>query len=354
MGAPFDFGDAGASSSVPATIVRAIALAIRERGHDPSPLLARLGIDETSLSNSRSRVSAAATAALWNEAPSLVGDEHFGLSVAQSRSDALSLAGYLFRSSATFGEGLLKLGAYYRVFNDVHPLDVHQEGEAVRILVRTKSSPIVPPRHAVEFAFAWLVTVARQITEVDLAPLAVAFEHAAPADVDPHTKLFRCEVSFAAEASELRFPMTWLMLPHPTYDPHLRELLEHEARTELEMLPPQSPEAVPRGRHASRVREIVRPLLRGAHDADGEPTLDVVAARMRMSARSLQRYLRDEGTTFQRELDELRCSAAIELIREGRASLAEVAHELGFADQSAFHKAFVRWTGKTPGEFRRG
>jgi AraC-like DNA-binding protein len=150
-------------------------------------------------------------------------------------------------------------------------------------------------------------------------------------------------LAYATSAtSELRFPLAWLALPHPSVDPHLRELLELEAKAELERLPE-------RATYGARVRELVRPQLNEA-----EPTLEAVASRMRMSARTLQRYLKEEGTTFQREIDELRRTVAEHLLREGRASLAEIACELGFADQSAFHKAFVRWTGRTPGDFRRG
>lgn len=338
-----DIGRVGASSSVSVTVPRAILAAIRARGHDPAPLVAEAGLDESLLTDARARVPAVIVARLWNEAPLLVGDDAFGLTLGATSVEALSLGAYILRSCATFGEGLQRMWTYYRVFNDVHGLAVEQPDPATLTLaLSTKNEPLPAPRHAVEFAFAWLVAMVRTTTGRELAPIRVAFEHGAPASVAAHSRFFQCPVAFARPRSELTFPLAWLELPQTTFDPHLRELVELEAQAELARLPDNATVA-------GRVREIVRPML--ASDAAG--LLDDVAARMRMSARTLQRYLKDEGTTFQRVLDRLRCEVAEQRLRESDASLAEIAHELGFADQSAFHKAFVRWTGRTPGEARR-
>jgi AraC-like DNA-binding protein len=338
----------GASASVSGTIARAIAAAMRLRGHDPTPVLTRVGIDESLLTDVRSRVSAVATARLWEEVPRLIGEPDLGLGIGENPGDALGLAMYLLQSSPTLGEGLLKLGEYYRVFNDVHPLMMEpQPDQTLSLIVRTKNEPLPAPRHAVEFAFAWFMSTTRRITGRDLVPLTVRFEHPEPESVATHARIFRCPVRFDQDASELRFPMAWLEYPHPSYDPHLGQLLELEAKAELERLPANAT-------CGARVREVLRPMLPGAYTRNEEPTLEIVASKLAMSARTLQRTLKDEGTTFQRELDGLRQRIAESRLRDGNASLVEIAHELGFADQSTFHKAFVRWTGRTPGEFRRG
>jgi AraC-like DNA-binding protein len=183
-------------------------------------------------------------------------------------------------------------------------------------------------------------------TEQELVPISVSFEHAAPSSAAAHARLFRCPVRFEQDASELRFPLAWLALPHPSVDPHLRELLELEAKAELERLPE-------RATYGARVRELVRPQLKEA-----EPTLEAVASRMRMSARTLQRYLKEEGTTFQREIDELRRTVAEHLLREGRASLAEAplrrAREIRPDRANAYrHLALMLWIDNRPAEAAR-
>ncbi|MFO0669812.1 MAG: AraC family transcriptional regulator [Polyangiaceae bacterium] len=337
-------GPVGASSSVSVTVPRAILAAVRARGHDPAPLLAKAGLDESLLADIRARVPAAAVGCLWEEAPRLLGDEAFGLTLGAESTEALGLGVYIMRSCATFGEGLERMWTYYRIFNDVHGVGVEtRDPLVVTLALSTKNEPLPAPRHAIEFAFAWLISMVRATTERDVAPVAIAFEHAAPRSNDAHARFFRCPISFGHERTELHFPTEWLGLPHPKYDPHLRELIELEAQAELARVPESASVS-------KRVRDIVRPLLA----TDAASLLEIVAKKLRMSARTLQRYLKDEETSFQRELDQLRREVAEHRLRETDDSLATIAHELGFADQSAFHKAFVRWTGRTPGDVRKG
>ncbi len=339
-----DSGRVGASSSVSASVPRAIVAAVRAGGHDVAALLSRVGLHESELADVRARIPAVAVAKLWHEAPRLVGDEAFGITIGSTSAEALSLGAYLLRSCATVGEGLAQIWQYYRVFNDVHGVDMHV-GDDGRIALRlaTNDQPIQVPRHAIEFAFSWLLSMVRMTTGRELSPLSVAFEHAAPSSVEPHAKLFRCPVAFGKSHSEFVFPATWLELPQLTVDPHLREIVELAAKAELDRLPASATIAM-------RTRVIVAPML----GSDAASLLELVATRLHVGARTLQRQLKEEGTSFQRELDDLRRQFAEKRLRDGSASLAEIAHAVGFADQSAFHKAFLRWTGKTPGEFRKG
>ncbi|MCB1035891.1 MAG: helix-turn-helix transcriptional regulator, partial [Acidobacteria bacterium] len=82
------------------------------------------------------------------------------------------------------------------------------------------------------------------------------------------------------------------------------------------------------------------------------PTAAQVASALHMSVRSLHRGLKQEETSFRRLLEQLRRERAADLLAEGRCSLSEVAFLLGFSELSAFYRAFKRWTGMTPAEFR--
>jgi AraC-like DNA-binding protein len=89
------------------------------------------------------------------------------------------------------------------------------------------------------------------------------------------------------------------------------------------------------------------------HLLDGEPALGAVAAKLHMSPRSLQRRLRDEGTSFARVLSGLRHDLALRHLRNPQITIGDVAFLLGFSEVSAFHRAFKRWTGRTPAEHLR-
>lgn len=85
----------------------------------------------------------------------------------------------------------------------------------------------------------------------------------------------------------------------------------------------------------------------------GNTAVDRVAEQLGMSARTLQRKLRTFGTSHQELLDEMRKDLAMRYLHEPEMAVCEVAYLLGFSESSAFHRAFKRWTGTTPSEFRR-
>ena len=124
-------------------------------------------------------------------------------------------------------------------------------------------------------------------------------------------------------------------------DPGLRAVLESHALERLRHLP-ENPSVADRARAL-----LAEELSRGA------PTAALLAALLRMSLRTLDRALAAEGTSFRRLLEQLRREASARALAESRHSVSEVAFLLGFNDLSAFYRAFKRWTGQTPVQFRR-
>src|SRR5215467_2769480 len=96
------------------------------------------------------------------------------------------------------------------------------------------------------------------------------------------------------------------------------------------------------------VRQIVTPLLH-----DGCPDIRSVATMLGLGARTLQRRLSEEGVTYARVVARVRCAAAQRMLDDPACKVIEVALDLGYSDQAHFARAFVRWTGLTPGDFRR-
>src|SRR5215813_13432040 len=97
-----------------------------------------------------------------------------------------------------------------------------------------------------------------------------------------------------------------------------------------------------------QVRQVLLESLRG-----GDPGLSAISIRLGLSPRTLQRKLNEESTSHQELLDELRRDLSTKYLSEPDISIAEAAFLLGFSGPHAFHRAFCRWTGTTPGEFQR-
>jgi len=329
--------------TIAAMAARAIVFAGVRYGLSPTELCAKVGLDPAVMADVDGRVPASIMVALWREVAPL--DPDFGLHLAETAMAQPALPWHLLRASATLKEGIVRLAAAWRVFNDVHPpeLVLPPPGKEPAILrMRTKNTPLVAPRHGAEFAFAWFVVAARRATGLDVTPLQVTFEHPKPASTAEHERIFRCPITFDADATAVTFANESMHLPtEGGGDRELVQVLERHAEALLAKLPPRTA-------FSSRVRAAMTPLLAG-----GDVTIDRVAAVLGSSARSVQRRLHEEGTSFQRVLDDLRTEAAVAYLRERTHSIAEVALLLGFSDQTAFHRAFVRWTGRTPGEVRR-
>jgi AraC-like DNA-binding protein len=331
-----------ASDTLSASVVRALVAESVRRGLDVGELRRRFAIPDEALRDVDARVGAELLVRLWAELPRLLGDDDFGLHLGESTAQtSLPFAARMYESCATVGEGLAKLGAFHRLLNDVHPTSVERGSELAHIRVRSKGTALPAPRHATEFVFAWMLCTTRRTTGVGFFPRRVRFEHGRPKDTREHQRVFGCPVDFDADCAEFTVASAVLDLRQQTADAALAEILESHARVLTERLPDRST-------FTARVKAAIVPLLAAG------ASIEAVARAMRLSERSVQRYLQQDGTSFAEVLTDVRRRRAEAALRDTTASIATVAHSLGFSDQSAFHKAFTRWTATTPGAFRKG
>lgn len=190
-----------------------------------------------------------------------------------------------------------------------------------------------------ECALAAIVSVVRQSVGSSVDPVEVTFRHPAPADRAHHEHYFGCPVRFESELNGIEFSQSDLDRPTLLADDGLSSyLLRH-----LDDL-----------RASQAARSIVDDVRAAVADSlpDGQPSKGLIARRLGMSERTLHRHLADHGATFQSITTEARRDAAESLLSSTRHTLADVAFLTGFADQTAFTRAFKRWTGRTPAAYR--
>jgi AraC-like DNA-binding protein len=148
------------------------------------------------------------------------------------------------------------------------------------------------------------------------------------------------DIDFSRTENALVFDASVMRLPLTTADQRLLATAENLAERELSERPPDPA-------FAQALAVHVRKEL-----AKGSPQASAVARRMRMSTRTMQRRLDEEGTTFRRVVEGVRRDLAREYARDASIPLSEVARRLGFCDLPTFTRAFKRWTGQAPGAFR--
>jgi len=269
------------------------------------------------------------------------GNPAFGLRVGELVSiQDLGLMGYVALSCSTVGEALMRWQEFERLSYDVNPVKVSTNQHGVELCWGDEHGR--PGQLVDECALAILMSTVRSITgDATVSASTVSFINPQPADTTPYTSFFGCNVQFGAHQTKVHLASAVLDMPLRQPDPVLLKLLEGQAQSQLVRLPPRDP-------WMAKLRDVLTDMVKS-----GEGTLGEAATRMGCSVRTLQRQLAKGGAQFQTELDRSRCAQALIWLRDSTLSTAEVAIRLGYADQAAFTRAFSRWTGQTPGRWRK-
>lgn len=320
--------------------MRRIVLAGRG-GERPEDVLASIGISPEPEGPSWAGESIDADA-YYDAIERVAGPDEHGLPFRYAESlhpDELGALGLALKTAPTAGDALRRLVRYILVLSDTleYELVDHPWGRAFTLLGRP------PLRRGValanECALASVTSLVRQIVGDAVAPREVTFRHDRPATDEAHRAFFGCPVTFSAPDDALHLGRDLVERPTLLGDEGLSAFF----LARLDDL---------------RSRTAERSLLVDVRDAvadslpDGQPSKSQVARRLGMSERTLHRRLAEEGESFQSLATQARRDAAESLLRAGTHNLAEVAFLTGFSDQTAFTRAFKRWTGQTPAAFR--
>jgi len=337
--------DSPLDGTISALVVRALVHGARVAGVDLATLPERTGLpadvfDSRVLTDPDARLPARVAVRLWQTLPALTGRPHFGLWLSEAMSHApLTVAAWFILSSASVEEGLERALAFQRLLHDRASSSLERDGQATTYVHQIGDAGFRAPSAAIEFGFAELVRMVRRATGRAVVPSRVTFQHAAPPAFDEHRRHFGDRIEFGAACDALSFDRATLELPVVTADPALRELVQAHATRLLAALPDDTS-------WTGRVRRVL-----GADLARGVPSLEEVARALALPTRTLQRRLKEEGTTFEDVSDDLRRSLAERYLAERRLGIQETAFLLGYADVSAFYRAFGRWTGLSPAVF---
>jgi AraC-like DNA-binding protein len=195
------------------------------------------------------------------------------------------------------------------------------------------------PRQSHDAALAYILAFFRWMTGEHIVPLQVSFAYSQPADTGPYERLFQCPLSFGASHYSMSFAREVMDAKLASGNATLAQMHDQFAGDYLARFE--------HTRVTHQARQVLCRLL-----PQGEPKRQAVASALSMSTRTLQRRLQEENTSFQHLLDETRRELAMQLLRQRRLTLLEVAYLLGFADPSNFFRAFKRWFGMPPGQYR--
>lgn len=324
-----------------------IVQAVSARGVEPRALAQKARFDLDRASDPDARIPLEVETLLWEEASAACSDAAFGLHAAETvRPGAFDVLDYAVRTAPTLRASLDRAARYNRLLHDAAVFTVRDVGEVTRVEHGLALAGATQSRHAAEFTLATFVVIGAQMLGAPVRARAVEFRHAAPdgSVVGEHERIFSTTPRFSAAVNAIELDRELVQQPLPSADPALWRVIERHAEALLAARPDP----------AESVQQRVRKHLASALGAsEGDATLAAMAERLHMSERSLQRRLAEEGASFDALLEDLRRELALRYLGDPKIAIAEVAYLLGYSEPSAFHRAFKRWTGKTPSELRR-
>jgi AraC-like DNA-binding protein len=312
---------------------------LRDLGASPAEVLAEAGLDPALFDDPDARISFRTGSHLFQVCTDRTGCAHFGLLKGQkSGLDVLGLVGLLVKYAPDVGTALRNL---------VRFMHLHIRGAVTTLSVEGKSATLAyeiyaPGAEATDqIADAALATIFNIMTELcgsRWRPIEVRFEHRRPSNLAPFHHFFPAPLRFDMRENALVFAASWLSRPLPTADVELKRLL----RDKVAELEAQYQDDFP-----GQVRCILRTALPAGHG-----TSDQVAALLAMHSRTLHRHLAEYGTNFRALVDECRHEIAQQMLKDTDRNVGDIAYLLGYADTSAFARAFRRWSGSSPGNWR--
>lgn len=314
---------------------------LRHRGVDVATFCRELGLPERAPENPDARVSLAVMGRAWVRAYALTGDAALALRVgAEATLSGLGIAGLVAAHAETVGEALESVGRYFVLVSGGLELSVttDQSGGALRVINQGTSA--TEWRLVIERIFASAVAILRHETGGRGQPDRAEFSFAKPDHAAVYRELIVGDCRFGAECDALRFTREVLETSMAGRHARLQQVLTREAEQSLESLTSQPT-------LSQRLRTLVEELMgRGRCQASD------AARALGMSERTLQRRLAEEDMTFQAVLDTVRHEQCLALLAARRLSMEQIAFACGFEEPSSFYRAFRRWTGKSPAQFR--
>lgn len=311
---------------------------VRERGLSVDGFLQRAGIPAAFVVEPLARVSPAQFGALWRDIARELDDEFFGLDAHPARQGTYVLMCHSVLDCDNLGHALKRILRFMRlVLDDMHG-SLTVEGEQAVLQLHDRQGP------QRVFAYAtFLIMVyglACWLTGRRLHLSEGAFRCPEP-DVSAEYRVLFCEaLQFDAPQTRLCFPASDLLLPIIQNPGTLQTFFKSVPDNFLVKY--RNPKSL-----AARIRRRLR-----EQPPAGWPDLAVLCAELHLTEATLRRRLREEGHTYQAIKDDLRRDMAITQLQDSRRSIEDIASDLGFAEPAAFYRAFKKWTGAKPSDYR--
>lgn len=329
-------GGGEAPRTQPARGVRGLLDAFERLGYDSDELLSAAGVARPELDDPDALLPCFTIPVLYARAQQRRALPNLPLRLAQETPiGAYPLLDYLVLSCDTVGGAYRQLARFLHLGGSPIVFELDDKADPVRVSLACPGNAWL-----IEYTTLLSVLHLRRETDDRFAAASAHFTHR-PDDVSEVRRVLRCAVHVGETWNGLSLSAAMWRLPLRRRDPILRELLERQAQEQSEAAGPATDDV-------SRLRRALVSRVAG-----GDMRIQSVAPALAMTPRTLQRRLAAAGTRYQDVVEGIRREASESYLVDSALSAGEIAALLGYSEAAAFHRAFKRWTGRTPLEYRR-
>jgi AraC-like DNA-binding protein len=321
--------------------VAAALQGVRARNLDSEQLLTRVGLSSNLLQVPQARVSAQKYGQLWRLIAATLDDEFFGQDSRRMKVGSFAMLCHSVLACKTLGHALERsLRFYVLLLDEIHGT-LQRDVEEATIVLRQSAVDGAARPFAHETLLMLLHGVACWLVGRRIPILRARFSYPEPAYSAEYRLMYCTDLQFDAPETAIFFDARYLDLPIVQNERTIKEFLRTAPENILVKYKNGSS-------LSARIRRRLRQLLPG-----DVPDFEAIAGEMKMATATMRRRLNEEGASYQEIKDQLRRDLAISYLSHSERSVMDIALELGFSERSAFHRAFRKWTGASPGEFRR-
>lgn len=313
---------------------------VKEYSVDPEPLLHQSHIDTALIEDEDSRIALNSLLKLLDLSATTTGCDHLGLLLAsRQESNFLGLVGLLMDSSPDLQSAFKKAIRSHSIHAQGARWRLSTEGDYASASLTFDAPASINPRQLIELAVGQAFQIARTLSNNRWRPKQVCFRHQKPRDDGYYKRCFGVPIVFDSEFDGFYFSSGDLKLPMPRKDERVHSALSEYA----DILTRDDKQDL-----CEQIKMGIRKLL-----PQGQCSIQAIASLMGCDKRTLQRTLKQEGTSYQQLLDDVRYTMAQEHLRGSSMPLTNLAILLGYTDVSSFSRAFKQQFGQSPSEWRK-
>jgi len=313
------------------------------RGASLRQVCASVGAEFALVSQPEGRLPVRQFVALLEEAARASGDDNIGLRLGHGHGpDSFGALADAIVHAPDVAGAIANVSRYFFLHQEGARLELRIEGRNAVITYGICDAGILEYRQDAELSITKMMMFARAaIGNRNWTPSAIYFEHPEPRDSSEHRRIFGAPVYFSQPCNALVAPREILAMRVNGADLGRLAQLQQLAAAQAEAAPQQN----------NLLAEVHQQILRGLRA--GGVSIEKVAAAVDLSERTLQRRLGECGATFNELVERMRYELSQRYLRQDHLSLTEIGYLLGYSELSAFSRAFRRWAGVSPIEFRK-